>query len=95
MGYLVGQLVGGLVIIAVITRGLLWAFRNHRSPATIIGIHVGAWVLAILLYGWGNANGGPWSPGYAWLTYGVPAVLLCVLALYGESRRNKKPTPRP
>lgn len=89
MEYLIGQMVGGLILMTVLTRGALWALRNHRSPGTIVMIHVGAWVFGIVLYGWGNADGGPWDPADAWLIYGVPATLLCGLALYGDKRREK------
>lgn len=89
MEYLLGQMVGGLVLIAIITRAALWGLRRHRSPGVIMAIHVGAWLVSIVLYGWGAADGGPWNPGDAWLIYGVPAALLCGLALYGESRRAK------
>lgn len=94
MAHLLGQMTGGLILLAVLTRGLLWIFRKHRSPPTIVMMHVGAWLFSVIMYGYGNADGGPWNPEYAWLIYGVPAVLLCALALYGDARREKPPAFR-
>jgi hypothetical protein len=93
--WLLGQMIGGLLIVAVITRGLLFAFRRHRSPGLIVGIHVGAAAICVVLYGLGNADGGPWNPALAPVIYGLPAFFLCMLALYGDRRaRDERPYDR-
>lgn len=84
--FLLGQIVGGLVLVAVLTRGWLAFDKSPRNTTRLAVIHAAAYIVAVALYGWGNADGGPWNPGWSWIGYGIPAAVLFALSLRGRQR---------
>ena len=70
----VGQIVGGIIITYLLGSLLNWAFFQRMSmskQAAVVASAVAATVFAIVLYGFGNANGGPWNPGNGPIAYGL------------------------
>jgi hypothetical protein len=61
----VGQLIGGVLAIFVLYALLEWAVFKRVMDDPVKGKAVsviGAYVLAVALYGFGAADGGPWNP---------------------------------
>jgi uncharacterized membrane protein len=71
-----------------------WAIfkRVCDSPSTGIPLSViSAVIVAVVLYGFGNANGGPWNPfpgGIAYVVAGV-VVFAVQMAMYRKRRADE------
>lgn len=65
IGYWIGTAVGAAIGIAALASILRWAIvkRVVRDPGTAgVVSAVAAYMVAVVLSGFGNANGGPWQP---------------------------------
>lgn len=74
-----GQLIGGVLAIFLLDALFDWAlFKRVIEPGPVrIAASVSASVvLAIVLYGFGNANGGPWNPGSGIIAYPFGGVVV-------------------
>jgi hypothetical protein len=70
----VGQIVGGIIITYLIGTLLNWAIFKRTSLSTrsaAVASAAAAIVIAIVAYGFGNADGGPWNPGNGPIAYGI------------------------
>jgi hypothetical protein len=88
---LIGQLVGATILVTLLSLFLEWAIfkRVLDSPAMGIPAATAAAVaLAIILYGFGNADGGPWNPMPGGLAYLVSGFIVAGIRLVGYRRRE-------
>lgn len=63
MAAFLGQLVGGVLAMYLFSKLVEWAFVKRVLDDPIMGAVTSvviAYFLAVLLYGFGSANGGPW-----------------------------------
>lgn len=80
MTYLIGAFVGGAIIIYLLSALIEWAVVKRVvdvPAAAITACTVLAMVLAIVLYGFGNADGGPWNPLPGGLAYVIAGAFVC------------------
>ena len=79
MAYWIGMAVGAVIATYLLTRLITWllskAGKMQDTPTRATAAAVFGFVLSVALYGFGNANGGPWNPGYAWIVCGAACVL--------------------
>ena len=74
----IGQIVGGVIATFILGFLVDWLILKRLPISRSIGLilsAVVAVVVAIVLYGFGNADGGPWNPGYGYLTYGLGGLI--------------------
>jgi hypothetical protein len=93
MAYLLGQFVGGLIIIYLLSVFVEWALVKRILDTPTVGIVVStlaATVLAIILYGFGNADGGPWTPMPGAMIYIVSGAVVTVGRLLSRRRYDEK-----
>lgn len=90
MAGLIGLLVGGVLIVyiisALIERFVVSQIMDDPAAGMVVST-VLAVIVAIVFYGFGNANGGPWNPlpgAFAYITAGV---ILAILRLIGLRRK--------
>lgn len=87
MASFIGQAVGGILAIYLLSLLVEWALIKRVMDDSVVGcwVSVGvAYALAVLIYGFGNADGGPWNPGRGFYVYAIGAVVVGVL----RSRRR-------
>lgn len=78
--YTIGSLIGSLIIVGLLTRLTIWGTnRMGPTPARIVVAHAIAWVISIVLAGFGHADGGPWNPGSSWLWYSAASAVWMIL----------------
>jgi len=91
MGYIIGAVLGALLVTYAMSRLALWALKRIGDrKLRILIAHPAAFALAVVLGGLGYADGGPPRFLYAASVYVVPALLwFCVdlLALKGRSAK--------
>lgn len=94
MAGLIGNFVGALLIMGLLTILFerLVGRRVANSPMTGIPISAAiAFVVATILYGFGNANGGPWNPfGPALLLYALAGAVVSALMMIGARKRGER-----
>ena len=89
---LIGMIVGATLAIYLLASLLEWALfkRIVDSPELGKGLSVGcAVVMAIILYGFGNANGGPWDPLPGGIAYVVGGAIAFSVMLWQHNRREE------
>lgn len=90
---LIGMTVGGVLAVFLLSALLEWAiFKRVVDTAPVgIALSVGsAVVLAIILYGFGSADGGPWNPFPGGFAYVVAGLIVLPLRLWSYRRRAEK-----
>lgn len=72
-----GELFGGVLIIGLVASGFLRVFKRVRSRYLRVFLAaISAYVVAIVLAGFGMADGGPWAGGLAAEIYFLPALIV-------------------
>jgi hypothetical protein len=90
IGSWAGMLVGGLMIVFLMSVLLEWAIFKRVVDTAPVGITlsvVSAMIIAFILYGFGNADGGPWNPIPGGVAYIIAGVIVLPLRLLGYRRR--------
>lgn len=93
MAYLIGSIVGGVILMLLLTMLFEWLIGRRVTDTPAHGIPVGAMIayaVAVILAGFGNANGGSWNPGAAWLFYAIGAAVAVAILLPGALRRQRE-----
>jgi hypothetical protein len=91
MAVLLGTTVGGLIIIYLLSSLLEWAIMKRVLDSPTQGIPASvavAVVLAIILYGFGNADGGTWNPLPGGIGYIVAGIMIWLARLFAWRRRE-------
>jgi hypothetical protein len=81
---LIGLIIGGVIAIYLLSLLIEWAlFKRILDDPRAGGLAstACAFVLAVILYGFGNANGGAWNPMPGAIAYLVGAVIVAILRL--------------
>lgn len=68
-----GQLLGALIITFLLTRLGLRLTRNLQPGRRLLVSHVSVWLLSGTLYGFGAADGGPFTPS-GYVIYAIPVL---------------------
>jgi hypothetical protein len=87
---LIGLTVGGMIAVYFVASLLEWAIFKRVVDTAPVGITlsvVAAVALAVVLYGFGNADGGPWNPLPGGVTYIVAGAIVWALKLWSYRRR--------
>lgn len=88
MPYLVGQIIGGVLLIYLLALLWEWALFQRVVSDPVFGklsSVLAAWLCAAAISGWGHADGGP----YDWSQFGklmIPAVVVGVMAYHRGSK---------
>lgn len=92
MAVMLGQFTGGLVAMLILSRITMWALKGVGDNPRRIGLaHALAFALAIVLGGFGFADGGAPRFGYAAASYALPAlIVLAVDFLALKGRRSRR-----
>lgn len=93
---LIGNLIGaiiGVYIVSAIIYGLL-VKRFVLGPKGWLASSGLGYVVAVVLSGFGNANGGPWSPGNGYWVYAFGAVVAGGIG-YAQMKKRGKATVEP
>lgn len=93
---LIGQIAGGFILVFLLGTLIDWLVFKRSSLSRTIAIlcsTVAAIVLAVVLYGFGNADGGPWNPGNSLIAYPIGGVVAGAVRYFradakGETRRD-------
>lgn len=88
---LIAMVLGGLVAIYFFASLLEWAIFKRVVDTAPVGITlsvVAAVALAVVLYGFGNADGGPWNPLPGGVAYIVAGGIVWALKLASYRRRS-------
>jgi peptidoglycan/LPS O-acetylase OafA/YrhL len=92
---LLGMVVGGVLVVLILSWLLEWAIFKRvldEAESGITASVVVAAFLAIVLYGFGTANGHGWSPSFeAMFAYALAACIVLPLRLRSYKRRAEKP----
>jgi len=89
-----GQVVGGALLIYLLSKLIEWAIIKRVMNDPIAGgfVSVGiAYVLAVILYGYGFANGGPWNSS-GFLAYAPGAVIVAIIRMVMRKKRIEDAT---
>ncbi len=84
-----GQIIGGALLIYLLSKLIEWALIKRIMNDPIAGgfVSVGiAYVLAVIIYGFGSANGGPWNSS-GLLAYVPGAVAVAIIRIVMRKRR--------
>lgn len=73
---MVGTLVGALLPTFLLSRLLLWIFRQPRTLVKAIFANLSAALFACVLSAFGHADGGPLDWSYSWLYLAAQAIWL-------------------
>ena len=91
MARLLGAIVGAVIFAYLWSRLWLWLTKRVGKLSDQAGIYVAyavAWATAIVIGGYGYADGGPWNGGKALMTYTPALILWLVIDLF--ARRGQK-----
>jgi|GEM_PF-1590367 len=86
----IGMTVGGMIAVYFGSSLLEWAIFKRVVDTAPVGITlsvVTAVALAVVLYGFGNADGGPWNPLPGGIAYIVAGAIVWALKLWSYRRR--------
>lgn len=91
MAYLLGQMLGAFVILLLISRVILLAFRTKKytHSAVVVSTFI-ALVVTTLLAGVGMSDDSGPQFASAFINYVIPAIFVVVIDLVRLSRRNSK-----
>lgn len=85
MAALAGQIFGGTILVFILS-WLIDRFSTREMGASVavraIGPTIFAVGIAIVLYGFGNANGGPWNPGSGLIAYPIGGLIVSFLRFF-------------
>lgn len=96
MAYLLGSLAGALITTLLVSRLIRWLLKAMGdSKARVIATAALTYAVAIILQGFGNADGGPWNPGSSWWLYAVGVAFWAVLDWFGILGRASRPKTKP
>jgi len=87
---MIGMIVGGLIAVYFVASLLEWAIFKRVVNTAPVGITLSvatAVALAVVLYGFGNADGGPWNPLPGGVAYIVAGAIVWALKLLSYRRR--------
>lgn len=87
---LIGMIVGGMIAIYFFASLLEWAIFKRVVDTAPVGITLSvaaAVALAVVLYGFGNADGGPWNPLPGGIAYIVGGGIVWALKMASYRRR--------
>jgi heme A synthase len=93
MAAFLGYVTGGVIIIYLLSLLIEWALMKRilESPAQGIPASVAAAVvLAVILYGFGNANDGSWNPLPGGLGYVAGGVIVWLARMVAWRRRESR-----
>jgi hypothetical protein len=93
-----GEIAGAIIAIMFLSWLLDWGIFRRAIDGENMRIAVAtmaAVVVAVILYGFGNADGGPWDPGAGVITYPIGGVVVAGLRYWGARRRADRPEPSP
>lgn len=94
MAYVLGSLAGALITTLLVSRLIRWLLKAMGdSKARVIATAALTYVVAIVLAGFGNADGGPWNPGTSWGFYAIGTLFWATLDWFGILGRASKPKP--
>lgn len=86
----IGMTIGGMIAVYFLASLLEWAIFKRVANAAPVGITlsvVAAVALAVVLYGFGNADGGPWNPLPGGVAYILAGGIVWALKLASYRRR--------
>jgi predicted membrane channel-forming protein YqfA (hemolysin III family) len=91
MAYLLGSLVGAFLIMGLLSRIAMRLLNKPMgdTPMRICVAAGAAYVVGIILYGMGNADGGPWNPDSSLYFYLIAAVAWVALDFRGLANRQE------
>ena len=87
--YFIGQVIGGIIAVYLLSKLVEWAVIKRVMDDAIKGGFVSVaigYALAAILYGFGEANGGPWIPN-GFLLYMPGAVVVALVRMIMRKRR--------
>ena len=92
MAVILVEAAGGIIPIWVVSWlvGKVPPFKSMSATLNIVYTGLVAYAVAVVLVGFGEANGGPWNPGYGWITYLVSLVIVVVLRTTFTAMRERK-----
>lgn len=94
MAHMIGAVFGALMAMFLVSRATLWLFKRLGDrPARILTAHAVACGAAVILGGFGFANGGPPAFGYAASFYVLPTLVWLAVDLLGWKGRAAKAPP--
>jgi hypothetical protein len=85
MAGLIAVLLGAMVGVWLLSALLDWSLLKRlglRPKTRIVLSSLAAVVAAVVLYGFGHADGGEWNPGEGFFTYPFAGLMVCVIRLY-------------
>jgi hypothetical protein len=91
MPLLIGMLIGSIIAVYLLSALIEWAFiKRVMDDQTIGGLSSTAIavVVAIIIYGFGNANGGSWNPLPGGIFYIIGG---CIVAVIRRWRLRDRP----
>jgi hypothetical protein len=90
MSYFIGQLLGGIVAIGVLSFIFLLILQRFLNGSIVVLASTGcAFLVAVSLYAYGSADGGPPKFGAGISQYGLGAVVVLFVLLFLNSRKKK------
>ena len=87
---MIGMTLGGMIAVYFVATLLEWAIFKRVVDTAPVGITLSvaaAVVLAVILYGFGNADGGPWNPLPGGISYVLGGAVVWALKLWSYRRR--------
>jgi len=92
MGVLLGGAIGGMVPIWFLSWLTSKGMKKVPAHPRIVYSGLVAYVIAIVIGGFGYADGGSWNPGSSWVSYLIS--LMLVIALRTAALQRKVKTER-
>lgn len=89
MAWPIGSIVGGLLIVYLLSKLIEWLIisriMNDAKAGLFVSVGLGV-VGAVVLYGFGNADGGPWNPLPGGIAYVLAGPVVAILRLVAFNR---------
>jgi len=96
MAYLLGSIVGALLITYLLSSVAMWAFRRMGdTPARLFAAFGAAFLVMFVLSGFGSADGGPFNPWQNLPFYAAGFAVWLIVQWFGMRQRvaRSKTTP--
>lgn len=92
MALILAGAAGGILLVWLLSWlvGKVPPFKSLSRSLNILYSGVAAYVVAVVLVGFGEADGGPWNPGYWWIAYLISLVIVIVLRTTFAAMRERK-----